>query len=204
MRTRFIASTAVAFTLLAQSLPAEARDGFVAYIPNSAAVAPNSCAPCHLGGTPPTLNKFGEAVKPIDATPGETWWAKLATEDADGDGQTTGQELGDPCGSWTPGGTPERTSDISNPGVSGSVADNPGECNGGGSTSTGGGTTGGSTGGGTAPPPSTGAGVGDPPPTVATGVCGSATIAPSGYGSALGALWLVLGALALVRRRRSP
>uniref|UniRef100_A0A0G4IFB2 EGF-like domain-containing protein n=1 Tax=Chromera velia CCMP2878 TaxID=1169474 RepID=A0A0G4IFB2_9ALVE len=42
-------------------------------------------------------------------------------EDSDGDGQTNGHELGDPCCEFTVGQTPQYTSDISNPGSASST-----------------------------------------------------------------------------------
>ena len=37
--------------------------------------------------------------------------------DSDGDGQTNGEELGDPDCSWTTGSTPSRSNDLSHPGT---------------------------------------------------------------------------------------
>lgn len=53
-----------------------------------------SCA----GGTP-TLNPFGEALRAADFQ----WTTALCQADSDGDGQTNGQELGDPCCLWFTG-----------------------------------------------------------------------------------------------------
>ena len=64
------------------------------------------CITCHNnpdGGsgcaTPPCFNPFGMA---FDAN-GRTWDATLAAGDADGDGYTNGEELGDPTGVWRVG-----------------------------------------------------------------------------------------------------
>ncbi len=43
-------------------------------------------------------------------------WSALYDLDSDGDGQSNGEELGDPCGEWDGGAAP-RTTDISNPGL---------------------------------------------------------------------------------------
>ena len=47
---------------------------------------------------------------------GKTWTRDLCMKDSDGDGQTNGQELGDPQCAWTQGGTPSRTTAITHPG----------------------------------------------------------------------------------------
>ena len=47
---------------------------------------------------------------------GKTWTRDLCMKDSDGDGQTNGQELGDPQCTWTQGGTPSRTTAITHPG----------------------------------------------------------------------------------------
>ena len=81
-------------------------------IPNGVS---NDCANCHInpaGGGART--PFGEDVR--DNRDGSSiLWNNLFDLDSDGDGQTNGQELNDPCGVWTvaeadPGG------DVSNPG----------------------------------------------------------------------------------------
>lgn len=53
------------------------------------------------------------------------WTTELCEADSDGDGQTNGQELGDPCCVWTPGSDSalQRTSGTSNPGNKSSTAD---------------------------------------------------------------------------------
>ena len=82
-----------------------------------------SCQTCHVksdGGKP--WNAFGEQIRKVGAPP---VWADLVDLDADGDGQTNGQELGDPCGDWVMGATPPRTADISRPGDKASVSADP-------------------------------------------------------------------------------
>ncbi len=49
----------------------------------------------------------------------------LAALDSDDDGQTNGQELGDPCGTWSVGKVPDRTTDISLPGTKNSTTADP-------------------------------------------------------------------------------
>ena len=45
------------------------------------------------------------------------WNAVLCRMDSDGDGLTNGQELGDPDCVWTKGQAPQRTTDITHPGM---------------------------------------------------------------------------------------
>ncbi|KAJ8548694.1 hypothetical protein ON010_g10975 [Phytophthora cinnamomi] len=56
-------------------------------------------------------------------TAGDEWTTEFCQKDSDGDGQTNGQELGDPCCVWTVGGTPQWTSGVSHPGDSSSTSD---------------------------------------------------------------------------------
>ncbi len=85
-------ASAQAFESYEANLPCLARDG-----------AGAGCITCHSSsdGTcadPPCLNPFGLAY---GAAP--VWNAALASADADGDGYTNGEELGDSEGSWTMG-----------------------------------------------------------------------------------------------------
>ena len=50
------------------------------------------------------------------AAAGRIWTRSLCMKDSDGDGQTNGQELGDPQCTWTQGATPSRTTAITHPG----------------------------------------------------------------------------------------
>ncbi|MBI1945522.1 MAG: hypothetical protein HYS27_07490 [Deltaproteobacteria bacterium] len=101
-----------------------AHSGFVANVPNGAT---SSCQTCHGTGGSSTFNDFGTdfrvAIDGGAAAP--SIWPTLATDDADGDGQTNGEELGDPCGVFTTGGTPARGADISNPGVASNTSAAP-------------------------------------------------------------------------------
>ena len=45
------------------------------------------------------------------------WNAALCRKDSDGDGLTNGQELGDPDCVWKKGEAPQRTTDITHPGM---------------------------------------------------------------------------------------
>lgn len=90
----------------------------------------NSCLNCHTDLVGPTLNSFGDSVfasmdyVTADAG-GMPVWSELCGGDSDGDGQTNGQELGDPCCTWQEGQSAPRTTDISNPGDSTSLSGAP-------------------------------------------------------------------------------
>merc|ERR1719412_1492289 len=58
-------------------------------------------------------NSFGIAFKAA----GYRWSSELCEADSDSDGQSNGEELGDPSCTWTPGQTPSRTQGISHPGL---------------------------------------------------------------------------------------
>jgi hypothetical protein len=62
-------------------------------------------------------NKFGSDFKAA----GKRWNQKLCSLDSDGDGQSNGLELGDPCCIWAVGQIPQNTTDISHPGDKSSV-----------------------------------------------------------------------------------
>lgn len=92
---------------------ADAKPEFVSRIPNGANV-PGVKA---LGHTNPAgggaNNQFG---KDFDAV-GQKWTTALCFKDSDGDGQTNGQELGDPCCEWTTTNAKLRwTTGVSHPG----------------------------------------------------------------------------------------
>ncbi len=110
-KAKFLGRVSAFFLTCAWSLivltPAFAKDGYQAKIPNGGAMGAK-CENCHT--TAPALNPFGMAI------PGGNWTAAICAADSDGDGQTNGAELGDPCCTWSAGATPGRTSDISLPG----------------------------------------------------------------------------------------
>lgn len=56
-------------------------------------------------------NAFGKAF----ADAGHTWTQDLCNADSDGDGQTNGQELGDPCCTWALSGNIMYIKGVSNP-----------------------------------------------------------------------------------------
>eukprot|EP00873_Tetraselmis_striata_P018366 jgi/Tetstr1/438630/TSEL_027181.t1 len=99
---------------------AESRPTYAARIPNGDSV-PNPdgsgaiCngvghTSCSGGGA---RNPFGQAFGAADLE----WTVELCQADSDGDGLTNGQELGDPCCTWTEGSdAPLQTPAISHPG----------------------------------------------------------------------------------------
>ncbi|GLE01940.1 hypothetical protein PINS_up010778 [Pythium insidiosum] len=98
----------------------DARPTYVTRIPNGRAVNGVSALGHKQtsGGGP--LNAFGEAF----STAGQQWTVELCKADSDGDGQTNGQELGDPCCEWTAsGGQPRYSTGVSHPGDATSKAD---------------------------------------------------------------------------------
>ena len=95
---------------------AHAKSTFPNYIPNaSVSTAQGPCTNCHRdpsGGD--TLTLFGQDVyATLEGRRPD--WSALYYLDSDGDGQTNGQELGDPCGTWIRGEPAPRETDISNP-----------------------------------------------------------------------------------------
>ena len=79
---------------------------------------PGGCQTCHTEGGGSPRNPFGLDVEAtlINTADGTfVAWSDLWNVDSDGDGQSNGMELGDPCGEWSEGAAP-RTDEISLPG----------------------------------------------------------------------------------------
>jgi len=100
--------------------PAWARPWRVQEIPNGNV---NSCYTCHTQNG--YWNAFGQDLRTNyginNGNAPKVPWAQVYDGDSDQDGQTNGQELGDPCGVWTAGCAPQFTSGVSNPGVASST-----------------------------------------------------------------------------------
>ncbi|KAE8893978.1 hypothetical protein PF005_g26605 [Phytophthora fragariae] len=100
MKVSIVSATQIA-TLLAlaaiRSSGVEASKKFVKMLPNGGNV-PDTPAIGHPDGTGKSAatNAFGDAF----AAAGYKWTKELCQADTDGDGQTNGQELGDPCCEW--------------------------------------------------------------------------------------------------------
>lgn len=115
-------STTTAVLALALAVLASdcsARQQFVSRIPNGDNV-PGVKAVGHSDNTgdSSSRNQFGNDF----ADAGEAWTVSLCQTDSDGDGQTNGQELGDPCCEWSPGSTPQWTT-VSHPADSSLTSD---------------------------------------------------------------------------------
>jgi hypothetical protein len=128
-RSRYTGLTLAGVTLAAGLLWgadawASPTGAFITTIPNGAVF---TCLNCHTsmfpdGGTDdPQLTSFGTDVLAtmngvsVDAGGKPHWTAALCQKDSDGDGQTNGQELGDPCCTWVEGQTAPRITGVSNP-----------------------------------------------------------------------------------------
>jgi len=111
---RLLSCLIVMSVAVAYAQPADARSKRSGQIPNN----DWSCGACHnnaLGGGP--LDEFGQQVEEHLSEPVEQAdvdWQAIYDLDADGDGFTNGEELGDPNGDWESGdGDPE--ADPTNP-----------------------------------------------------------------------------------------
>ena len=102
--------------LLGSSGHPEYRDN----MPNGANV-PRVAAVGHQNpGGGGALNSFGD-----DYAGNSGDWSQLCEMDSDGDSQTNGMELGDPCCVWSVGGVPLCASQLSNPGDPTSTTSRP-------------------------------------------------------------------------------
>jgi len=111
-------SQAITWTLLLLPSLAQAEEDLVNFIPNG--LTPyfgerQNCKICHVRPQGDgERNAFGEAY---GAAPGLFFrWPNLYNLDSDGDGQTNGEELGDPEGVWRPRQPAPRAWPISLPG----------------------------------------------------------------------------------------
>ncbi|KAF1327950.1 hypothetical protein FI667_g7229, partial [Globisporangium splendens] len=113
-------NTLIALALSLLVLTASGSPAYRSRIPNGFNV-PNVPAVGHSDsqGNSDSLNAFGKAFDKA----GKKWTVALCQADSDGDGQTNGQELGDPCCVWATGGTPLRVSGLSDPGAKASMSD---------------------------------------------------------------------------------
>ncbi len=203
---------------------AAARPEYADTIPNYNTA---TCDTCHPPGSQAAQNLFGQDIEALVGSPEADWWPAVRGTDSDGDGQTNGQELGDPCEVWTKGKTPDRNTGISNPGVAASVSPTPDDpdCGPGATTATtssaaggeggagateattvgagGSGSVGATAGAGAGnAAPSTGPGMAKPPPATTYGTC---SFEPAGYGveDVVGILGgLVLALTGALRQRR--
>jgi len=107
---RPLALAAALATLFAVVPNAPARTTYTNHIPNGGEFG---CDICHL--EEPWLDPFGVDVG-LTVPLGNVDWELVWSLDSDGDGQSNGFELGDPCGDWARNGPdPERDNDLSDP-----------------------------------------------------------------------------------------
>ncbi|MCC6553218.1 MAG: hypothetical protein IT372_09385 [Polyangiaceae bacterium] len=187
-----VVSLGVALGLLTLGGTAAALSQYGPAFPNGT-TGTEACIYCHPAGAGGgDRNPFGTAIE-NGYTPSNlaAFWPDNCSQDADGDGATNGEEVGDPCCEWTMGATPQE-----------GIASNPGDpvdtqttvCAGSTSSSSSSGGTGTGTG-------STGGGLADPPPPISQGAC-SVDGPLGGQGDAWGWAAAGLAALAGMRRRR--
>jgi hypothetical protein len=116
--------------LWGSSAGASSTGAFLTTIPNGDNAQGFTCLACHTDMLGPTLTSFGNDVLatmdgPVDAGGSPHWTAALCQKDSDGDGQTNGQELGDPCCTWVEGAAEPRTTALSNPSDAASQSADP-------------------------------------------------------------------------------
>jgi hypothetical protein len=81
-------------------------------VPNGNLIPPSAIELGHPNGnTKLPYTPFANAY----VSNGRKWTKMLCTADSDGDGQSNGLEMGDPCCVWVSGAAPQFTTDLSNP-----------------------------------------------------------------------------------------
>ncbi|KAF1328046.1 hypothetical protein FI667_g7373, partial [Globisporangium splendens] len=116
-----VTTTVLALSAVLASMQVAAIPTYVAKIPNGANVDGVQA----LGHVNPegggARNAFGTAF----GTAGHAWTKELCEADSDGDGQTNGQELGDPCCAWVESSNEvvQWSKGLSHPGLASSKSD---------------------------------------------------------------------------------
>jgi len=108
---------------------ADARSAFGVDLPNGLV---HDCDACHIDiNAALNLTWFGAdvALAYDDYRDPRVHWDRVYSLDSDRDGQTNGEELGDPCGVWLRGTDPQYE-EVSNPGSASSLLESvpPHEC----------------------------------------------------------------------------
>lgn len=80
-------------------------------VPNGNQVPPSAIELGHPGGATKRYTSFANAY----VSSGRKWSLALCKGDADGDGQSNGLEMGDPCCTWTVGAQPLFLTGLSDP-----------------------------------------------------------------------------------------
>lgn len=80
-------------------------------VPNGNAIPPSALALGHPNGATKLYTPFANAY----VSNGRKWSRGLCMADSDGDGQSNGLEMGDPCCVWTVGAAAKFTTALSDP-----------------------------------------------------------------------------------------
>ena len=80
-------------------------------VPNGNMIPPSAIALGHPNGATRLYTPFANAY----VSNGRKWTRGLCLADSDGDGQSNGLEMGDPCCLWTNGAAPMFTTSLSDP-----------------------------------------------------------------------------------------
>lgn len=91
-----------------------------ANVPNGNLAPPSAIELGHPMGATKRYTAFANAY----TSGGRKWTVALCRGDADGDGQSNGLELGDPCCVWTVGAAPRFMDGLSDPNNPGSLTKN--------------------------------------------------------------------------------
>lgn len=86
-------------------------------VPNGNMIPPSAIELGHPGGSTKRYTSFGNAY----VSNGRKWTKGLCMVDSDGDGQSNGLEMGDPCCLWVAGSSPQFTTDLSDPNSASSI-----------------------------------------------------------------------------------
>lgn len=89
-------------------------------VPNGNLIPPSAIELGHPGGATKRYTSFANQY----VSNSRKWTRSLCTSDADGDGQSNGLEMGDPCCTWTQGAAPLFTTGLSNPNDAASTTKN--------------------------------------------------------------------------------
>ena len=105
-----------------------AYNGYTSTVPNAPAYpSAVGCDYCHTheNTAVAALVSFGLDWRTAKNSSSQSAaWSLIFGDDSDGDGQTNGEELGDPCGQWTSGAA-ARSNNLSNPGSGSSTSATP-------------------------------------------------------------------------------
>ncbi len=113
--------TKVLFNLLVFLISlASAYPQYNSNVPNGNNIPPSALELGHPGGATKRYTPFANQY----VSNGRKWTRGLCTSDADGDGQTNGLEMGDPCCTWVQGSAPLFVTGLSDPNNPGSTTKN--------------------------------------------------------------------------------